>query len=173
MVETMNDITNTLLTYLIHNRIIDETSAAKIKDEIKQNSHKVLGEILLENNFFTKEDLLILVIEFFKKGYLNLEDVNANFAIESEKFLQALAKNLNYEYLDLDSIDIDYRLASKLPFAQLKKYKALPIHEDEINIFVALKDPLDINAQEGRSANFSTKTPQSHHCKSLLKLINT
>ncbi len=153
----MNDITTTLLTYLIHNRIIDEHSAAKIREETQQNNHKVLGEILLENNFFTKDDLLILVIEFFKKGYLNLEDVNANFAIDSEKFLQSLAKNLNYEYLDLDSIDIDYRLASKLPFAQLKKFKALPIREDEINIFVALKDPLDINAQEGVQRIFPRK----------------
>ncbi|ATB69575.1 twitching motility protein PilT [Sulfurospirillum diekertiae] len=153
----MNDITTTLLTYLIHNRIIDEHSAAKIREETQQNNHKVLGEILLENNFFTKEDLLILVIEFFKKGYLNLEDVNANFAIDSEKFLQSLAKNLNYEYLDLDSIDIDYRLASKLPFAQLKKFKALPIKEDEINIFVALQDPLDINAQEGVQRIFPRK----------------
>ena len=135
----MGDITTTLLTYLIHNRIIDENSAAKIKEETKQNNHKVLGEILLENNFFNKEDLLILVIEFFKKGYLSLEDVNTNFAIDNEKFLQALAKNLNYEYLDLDSIDIDYRLASKLPFAQLKKYKALPIREDEINILPNLR----------------------------------
>ncbi|WP_439959480.1 hypothetical protein [Sulfurospirillum diekertiae] len=55
----MNDITTTLLTYLIHNRIIDEHSAAKIREETQQNNHKVLGEILLENNFFTKEDLLI------------------------------------------------------------------------------------------------------------------
>lgn len=157
MAEIMNDITTTLLTYLIHNRIIDENSATKIKEEIQQNTHKVLGEILLENNFFTKEDLLILVIEFFKKGYLSLEDVNANFAIDSEKFLQAFAKNLNYEYLDLDSIDIDYRLASRLPFAQLKKYKALPIKEDEINIFIALKDPLDINAQEGIQRLFPRK----------------
>ena len=153
----MSDITTPLLTYLIHNRIIDENTATKIKEEIKQNTHKVLGEILLENNFFTKNDLLILVIEFFKKGYLTLEDVNANFAIDSEKFLQALAKNLNYEYLDLDSIDIDYRLASKLPFVQLKKFKALPIREDEINIFIALKDPLDINAQEGVQRLFPRK----------------
>ena len=153
----MSDITTTLLTYLIHNRIIDENSATEIKDEIKLNKHKVIGEILLEKNFFTKEDLLILVLEFFKKGYLTLEDVNVNFAIDIEKFLQALAKNLNYEYLDLDSIDIDYRLASKLPFAQLKKFKALPIREDEINIFVALKDPLDINAQEGVQRIFPRK----------------
>ena len=88
----MSDITTTLLTYLIHNRIIDENTATKIKEELKSNSHKAIGEILLENQFFTKEDLLILVLEFFKKGYLSLEDVNLNFAIDTEKFLILLAK---------------------------------------------------------------------------------
>lgn len=153
----MSDITTALLSYLLHNRIIDEKSASYIKEEMQQNNHKTLGEILLENKLFTKENLLILLIEFFKKGYLTLEDVNTHFAINSDKFLYALAKNLNYEYLDLDSIDIDYRLASKLPFIQLKKYKALPIKEDEINIFIALKDPLDMNAQEGIQRIFPRK----------------
>jgi len=150
--------TTTILTYLINNRIIDENAATKIKEEMAiHNSHKVLGEILLEKNFFTKEDLLILVIEFFKKGYINLEEVNNNFAIDNEKFLQALAKNLNYEYLDLDSIDIDYRLVAKLPFTQLKKFSALPIRKDEINIYIAIKDPLDINAREGVQRIFPRK----------------
>lgn len=153
----MSDITTTLLNYLLQNRIIDENGANKIREEIKLDSHKVLGEILLENNLFTKEELLVFVLDFFKKGYISLEDVNVNFAIEIEKFLQALARNLHYEYIDLDSIDIDYRLASKLPFAQLKKFHALPIKEDEINVYVALKDPLDINAQEGVQRIFPRK----------------
>lgn len=153
----MSDITTTLVNYLLQNRIIDETHASKLKEEIKQDSHKVIGEILLENNLFTKEELLVFVLDFFKKGHISLEDINANFAIEIEKFLQALAKNLHYEYIDLDSIDIDYRLASKLPFAQLKKFHALPIKEDEINVYVALKDPLDINAQEGVQRIFPRK----------------
>lgn len=153
----MNDIISILLTYLINNRIIDEQTAAFIKEEAKINHHKVIGDILLENNLFTKEDLQILVLEFFKKGYLTLEDVNVNFAIDVEIFLQALAKNLNYDYLDLDSVDIDYRMASKLPFSQLKKYNALPIKEDEINVYVAIKDPLNINVQENVQRIFPRK----------------
>ena len=153
----MSDITTNLFNYLLQNRITDENSVNKLKEEIKQDSHKVIGEILLENNLFRKEELLVFVLDFFKKGYISLEDVNVNFAIEIEKFLQALAKNLHYEYIDLDSIDIDYRLASKLPFAQLKKFHALPIKEDEINVYVALKDPLDINAQEGVQRIFPRK----------------
>lgn len=153
----MNDITTSLVNYLLQNRIIDENSANNLKEEIKKESHKVIGEILLETNLFTKEELLVFALDFFKKGHIALEDINAYFAIEIEKFLQALAKNLHYEYIDLDSIDIDYRLASKLPFAQLKKFHALPIKEDEINVYVALKDPLDINAQEGVQRIFPRK----------------
>ncbi|MDD3342519.1 MAG: GspE/PulE family protein [Sulfurospirillaceae bacterium] len=153
----MSTIISTLLTYLLNNRIIDENTASFIQDEAKTNSNKIIGDILIENNFFTKEDLHILVLEFYKKGYLTLEDVNINFAIDTEKFLQALAKNINCEYLDLDSVDIDYRLASKLPFAQLKKYSALPIKEDEINVYVAIKDPFDIHAHENVQRIFPRK----------------
>ena len=57
----MSDITTTLLNYLLQNRIIDENGANKIREEIKLDSHKVLGEILLENNLFTKEELLVFL----------------------------------------------------------------------------------------------------------------
>jgi len=157
MVDNMNNSTTTLLTYLIHNKILDEKSATEIKEELEENNYKILGDILLNKNIITKEDLLVLIIDFFKKNQLKLEDINTNFAISNETFLQALAKSLHYKYLDLDSIDIDYRLSSKLPFMQLKKFKALPISEDEINVFVALRDPLDINAQEGVQRIFPRK----------------
>ncbi len=91
----MSDISTTLLTYLLQHRIIDENSANKIKELIKQDSHKVIGEVLVENSFFTKEELLTIILDFFKKGYIALEDVNVNFAIEIEKFLASTCKNFS------------------------------------------------------------------------------
>ncbi len=152
----MSNVTNSLLHYLIDNRIIDENSAHQISKKL-QTSKSNLGDILIQNGFFAKEDMLILVIEFYKKGYLNLDDVNSNFAITTENFLKALAKNLKLEYMDLDSFDIDYRMASKLPFNQLKKLNALPVREDEINVFIALKDPMDMNIQESVQRVFPRK----------------
>ena len=96
-------------------------------------------------------------MNFIKKGYLSLEEVNSNFAIEIEVFLHTLAKNLKLEYVDLDSIDIDYRMVAKLPFAQLKKFNALPIREDEINVYIALKSPMDMKDQEGVQRIFPRK----------------
>lgn len=152
----MSKATGNFLNYLVQNRIIDDNSASQISKQIEE-SKDILGNILLKNGLFSKEDLNLLVIEFYKKGYITLGEVNNNFAIDVVFFLQELAKNLKLQYVDLDSIDIDYRMLAKLPFAQLKKFGALPIKEDEINVFIALIDPMDMNAQEGVQRIFPRK----------------
>jgi general secretion pathway protein E len=152
----MEETTKKLLTYLIQNRILDDTSSEKISTQL-ETTKNTLGDILIQNGFFSKEDLLILVIEFYKNGYVSLDEINTNFAISVEEFLQAIAKNLKLEYMDLDSFDIDYRMASKLPFAQLKKLNALPIKEDEINVYIALKDAMDMNIRESVQRIFPRK----------------
>ena len=48
-------------------------------------------------------------------------------------------------------------MLSKLPFTQLKKFGALPIKQDEINIHIALINPMDMNAQEGVQRMFPRK----------------
>lgn len=152
----MEETTKKLLTYLIQNRILDDTSSEKISTQL-ETTKNTLGDILIQNGFFSKEDLLILVIEFYKNGYVSLDEINTNFAISVEEFLQAIAKNLKLEYMDLDSFDIDYRMASKLPFAQLKKLNALPIKEDEINVYIALKDAMNMNIRESVQRIFPRK----------------
>lgn len=152
----MSSIADNLLKQLINNRIIDQISADNVLQELENSKHN-LGDILVQNNYFSKEDMLLFVIEFYKKGYLTLEDVNNNFALSIEVFLQELAKSINLTYIDLDSIDIDFRLVSKLPMTQLKKFNALPIKEDEINVYIALRDIMDMNAQEGVQRLFPRK----------------
>jgi len=152
----MSKATQNFLNYLIQNRIIDENSAKQIADQVNDDK-ELLGDILIKNGIFTQDDLMLLVIEFYKKGYITLGGVNNNFAIDVIYFLKELAHTLKLDYVDLDSIDIDYRMLAKLPFAQLKKFGALPIKEDEINVYIALMDPMDMNAQEGVQRIFPRK----------------
>ena len=152
----MSKITDNLLNYLINNRIIDQNSASEISKQV-ENSKETLGDVLTKSGFFAKEDMLLLIIEFYKKGYITLGEINNNFAIDVVYFLKELAKNLKLKYVDLDSVDIDYRMLSKLPFAQLKKFGALPIKEDEINVYIALIDPMNMNFQEGVQRIFPRK----------------
>jgi len=127
----VSKITDNLLKYLINDRIIDKNSADEISKKV-ENSKDIIGDILVKNGFFAKEDLLLLNIEYYKKGYLTLGQINNNFAIDIVYFLKELAKNLKLKYVDLDSVDIDYRMLAKLPFAQLKKFGALPINEEKV-----------------------------------------
>jgi general secretion pathway protein E len=148
--------TKTLLNYLVTNRIIDENSAHSIEEALSQ-PEKTLGDILIDKNIFLHDDLIDLLIEMYKSGIISVDEINSEFAIDTEEFLKAFAKNLNYTYMDLDGIDIDYRMASRAPLSQLKKYQALPIKEDEINAYIALKDPIDINAHEGIQRIYNRK----------------
>jgi len=152
----MEEVLNNFSAYLIKNRVIDNQTASLMKEE-SEDKKKNIFQILLDRNIFEKQDLITLIIEFYKKGNVDLEDINKYFAIQIEDFLKALAGNLNAQYIDLDSIDINHRMVNKLPFGQLRKFKALPIKEDEINIYVAFKDPIDINAQEGIQRLFPRK----------------
>lgn len=152
----MSDVNLALLEYLIKNRVLDENTANIVKEESKEKDKDVY-KILLDRHLFEKEDLIILIIEFYKKGNIQIEDIDKHFAVDIETFLKELAKNLNAEYIDLDSIDINHRMVTKLPFAQLKKFYALPVKEDEINVYVAFKDPIDINAQEAIQRIFPRK----------------
>ncbi len=143
----MDNLVQTIISYLLRNRIIDEQSAKNI-EELSLNGDKTLGYILLDSGFFDTESLMILLVDFYKNKIVTLEDINNEFAINTEEFLKNFAANLNYEYFDLDSFDIDYRIASKVSIDKLKKAQALPVKEDDLNVYIALLDPLDLTAQE-------------------------
>ncbi len=68
--------------------------------------------------------------------------------IQESVVLQKLAEELHLLFVDLDSIDMDYYLTGKVPFAQLKKYNVIPISQDDMSVTVAFNDPLNIEAQE-------------------------
>ncbi|MBL0686334.1 MAG: type II/IV secretion system protein [Sulfurospirillum sp.] len=152
----MSKTISNILNYLLQNRRLETSNINYISKELEQ-SQKTLGDILIQNSFFSQENMLILVIELYKKGYLVIEEINNNFPIELEFFLKKLAKNLKLEYVDLDSIDVNYKMSVKIPFNKLKKFNALPFKEDEINVYVALKDPMNMNIQEGVQRIFSKR----------------
>lgn len=152
----MRRLQEAILSYLLSSQIIDKKSSQDIIAHI-QKSKKNLGTTLLEHNYLEKEDLLVLIIDLYKNKIVNTENINEYFSLDIEYFLQRFAQSMNYQYLDLDSVDIDYKVASRVSLDKLKKAEALPIKEDDLNIYVAFKDPLNILSQELVQRLFSTK----------------
>jgi general secretion pathway protein E len=148
--------TSAIINYLVGNRIIDEKSAENIQIAASQEGSS-LGSALIDSGFFSKDDLLILLLGFYKSGTITLDDVVTEFAIQPEVFLKFFAEESGFEFMDLDAMDIDYKLSKKASLTQLKKYGALPVKEDDINIFIAVKDPSNIATREGLQRLFSRK----------------
>ncbi|MDR0762338.1 MAG: GspE/PulE family protein [Campylobacteraceae bacterium] len=145
-----------IINYLVGNRIIDEQTAENIKDEAAKDDSS-LGSVLIDNGYFSKDDLLILLLGFYKSGTITLESITTEFGIQPEVFLSFLAKESGLEYIDLDSIDIDYKLSKRVALPQLKKYDALPVKEDDINIYIAVKDPSNMATIDGLQRLFNRK----------------
>ncbi|WP_281950829.1 GspE/PulE family protein [Nitrosophilus kaiyonis] len=144
-----------LTSLLLEKSIVPPETLNHIKNSTtteKNLLHNLISKGIISENF---------VIKFFgdliREGSLSIDDLEPLPNNLKEKVLKYIAKILNIEFIDLDSIDIDFRLASKVPLSQLKKYEAIPIKEEDINILVAFKDPLDMSAQESIQRLFPKK----------------
>ncbi len=135
---------NKLISHILKKLHFD---AKKIELDKLTSAENFLN-FLVNRNYVSLNQLIDLIAKSLREGELQVDDLQNIPNNLLEKILKAYAKLLNIEYVDLDTIDIDLRLASKIPLNQLKKYNVLPIKETDINILVAMYDPLDIGAQD-------------------------
>ena len=106
-----------------------------------------LGDLLVQENIITKEDLQ-KAIEMQKSspnrkriGEILIEEGLVN----EETIMQLLSKQLN---IPINSkIEPNFLLLKKIPAKILEKYQAIPVKENPKNIEIAFVDPLDIEAQ--------------------------
>ena len=151
-----------IVNFLKRNRIVNDDKVNEIKQRVDDG--EVLSDILFNEVFFDEESLSMFVGELLRTNTIKVEDVADNFPINLENVLKSFAESINATYLDLDTVDINYKLASKVPLAQLRRYFTLPLYEDEISIFVAFGEPYNIKAQEAL---------QRYYPKKLIKIVVT
>ncbi|MDQ1244958.1 MAG: hypothetical protein QG565_1299 [Campylobacterota bacterium] len=120
------------------------------------DSSLILRDITI-SGFMTMDRLVRFIVDKIQSGEYDLSIIENYDYIQEKDVLIKLAQKQNAQFLDLDSIDMDYRLTEKVSLAQLKKYNAFPVSEDEFNITVAFCDPLDIKAHESIQRLFPKK----------------
>ncbi|MDD5406218.1 MAG: ATPase, T2SS/T4P/T4SS family [Sulfurovaceae bacterium] len=103
----------------------------------------------------TVEEFLAKKIRQGKVTFEELELIDSGFDVIP--VIKDLAKSLGANYIDLDDQEIDMHLFMNLPFAQLMKYKAIPIEENELNVIVVFADPFDLEAQDAIQRLFPKK----------------
>jgi len=88
------------------------------------------------------------IVEQIRAGRYNLDIIKQYPFLSERAVLEYLAEVLEIPFIDLDSIDMDYRLAERAPLNLLQRSKALPIAENDMSITVVFADPQNIDAQE-------------------------
>ena len=120
------------------------------------HSNLILRDITL-SGFMTLERLVRFIVQQIRDGEYSLSIIDNYDYIDEKDVLVKLAEELQLLFVDLDSIDMDYQLVSRIPLNQLKKHKALPISEDDMSVTVTFNDPLNIDAQEAIQRLFPRK----------------
>ncbi|BCD60275.1 MULTISPECIES: GspE/PulE family protein [unclassified Nitratiruptor] len=122
-----------------------------------RNSVSTIINYLIEQGHLTQAQIVQEIAKALRLGKLEIQDITSLPSNLLTKVLQTYAKILNIEYIDMDSYPIDIKLISKIPLNILKKYNFLPVKETDLNVIVAVSDPLDIGAQEQAQRLFPKK----------------
>jgi general secretion pathway protein E len=113
-------------------------------------------------NLLAEDIIKTDVVETFlakkvRQGVMAMSKLEKIEGINTASIVKVIAKKLNVEYVDLDNVEIDMKLFSKISYHHLIKYNAIPIEENDLNILVVFDDPLDINARDAIQRLFPRK----------------
>lgn len=108
-----------------------------------------LGELLLENNLITEEQLNIALEEQKAKGIKLGEAIIGLGYVTQDAINDLLCQQLNIDFVDLRKIEIDDSIARMVGEKVVRKYMLIPFALDDRQanvIKVAMEDPMNIMA---------------------------
>ncbi len=144
-----------ILQLLIRDGKLSEAQSNEVESRL--GAGKNIKEILAEIIALSDEDFLDALMSIYRRGRVSLPEIVDKFGIDSEDFLRELAKKFKFTYVELGESDINYKVAARASSSQLRACGAIPYKEDEINVFVAFKNPFDLDAQDRIGNIFNRK----------------
>ena len=99
----------------------------------------------------------IFLVKKIRQGVITLRHLEKIDGIDILPIIEEVANALHVDYIDLDDVEIDMRLFSRVPYRQLIKYNTIPIEENDLNVLIVFDDPLDMEAQDAMQRLFPKK----------------
>lgn len=117
-----------------------------IAEQNKLGRVKSLGEILIDMGYVEEDDVED-ALNRQRSGGGRLEDTLVQSGkISPEMLAQSLAMQLGYEFVDLDSFQVDPFVIEMVPEATVRRYNVFPVRLDGNTLVVAMKDPRHVFA---------------------------
>ncbi len=115
---------------------------------VENQSKKRVGEILLEQNYITEEQLHSALEEQRKTGGRIGEILLEKGFVKENDLINVIAAQNSVIRINTKNIKIDTDLVYKLPENIYRKYKAIPLYQKGGKVTVAMADPTDYKAVE-------------------------
>jgi type IV pilus assembly protein PilB len=110
---------------------------------LKKQRH--LGEILFRKGYVDKNNL-IRALKKSKEVNKRLGETLLEMGLATEdQITEALAKQFNLEYVNLDDIQIPQNANKLIPEDLIKKHRVVPLGKDNGELKIAIKDPMDLD----------------------------
>jgi len=134
-----------VIDILIEEGVIDQR---KLDIFIKKYGEKRVNiENLIKVKIINIAQMEEALIKELRMHTLELDDLEPIAGIDTTRLLKRIATNLDIEYIDINNIDIDYKLVERLPLKQLLRYSALPLYIEDSKVTVAFANPYDFEAK--------------------------
>jgi type IV pilus assembly protein PilB len=110
--------------------------------------HKRLGDLLIEANAITPQDLADAIAEQRKTGELLGATLVRLGVVSEEVLIKNLQRQLGLPLVDLAGTVVDEQAVALIKEDLARKYVAIPIEIDKRTLIVAMADPLNVAALE-------------------------
>lgn len=127
-----------------------------------------LGDLLLAQGIVTKEDLERAYNKQSESGEKLGRILVEEGLVQERQLFELLAKQLDLEFLDLSSFEIDKNLALSLSETYARRYRALILGKEKDKLLVGLADPMDVYAFDELSKIIKQPLKRVVVCESLL-----
>ncbi len=113
----------------------------------KYGENRVNIENLIKVKIINITQMEEALIKELRIHTIELDDLEPIAGIDTTRLLKRIATNLDIEYIEINDIDIDYKLIERLPLKQLLRYNALPLFVQDSTVTVAFANPTDYEAK--------------------------
>lgn len=107
-----------------------------------------LVDILLQNNVISEDQASQVRLEHINTGKTLKEIVLERKLADTKQIVQAEARILNVEYIDLAQNAISPEILTKIPESVARHYTLIPVEMRDGKLAVAMKDPMDLQIIE-------------------------
>jgi type IV pilus assembly protein PilB len=134
-------------TILVRLKYIDEaTLHAVLGKQIEISQHRRIGEILIENEYITNEQLETALKE---QKYLGLKIGKVLIRlgyIDESILLDALAAQLDVQHVVLDNFSFNPEIIRLIPEEMARTYNAIPLYKHKNVLTIATSDPTNLRS---------------------------